>query len=277
MVLVAATLFSTGGAAVKACSMTAWQIASFRSAVAVAAILILVPSARRGWTRRTWLVGLAYAATLVCFVLANKLTTAADAIFLQGTSPLYVLLLSPWLLGERIRLRQVLFMAMLAVGMSFFFIGSQPASATAPDPSTGNLLAAVSGLTYAFLIMGLRWLGKDGSDVGGTASAVCCGNLVAAAATIPLALPVGSASVTDWTVIAFLGIFQIGVAYAFLIRGIARVPALATSLILIAEPVLSPFWAWLVHGETPTAWAFAGGAIILGVTATMALRNTEES
>ena len=70
--------------------------------MAVAAILILIPGARRGWTRHTWLVGLAYAATMICFVFANKLTTAADAIFLQGTSPLYVLLLSPWLLGEKI-------------------------------------------------------------------------------------------------------------------------------------------------------------------------------
>ena len=226
MVLTAAILFSTGGAAVKACSMTAWQVASFRSAVAVAAILILIPGARRGWTRHTWLVGLAYAATMVCFVFANKLTTAADAIFLQGTAPLYVLLLSPWLLGEKIRLRQLIYMAVLAIGMCFFFVGTQPMSATAPDPTTGNLFAAASGLTYALLIMGLRRLGRDGGAVGSTAAAVCCGNFIAAAATMPLALPVTSATATDWTAIAFLGVFQIGIAYAFLVRGIARVPAL---------------------------------------------------
>lgn len=276
MVLTAAILFSTGGAAVKACSMTAWQVASFRSAVAVAAILILIPSARRGWTRRTWLVGLAYAATMVCFVFANKLTTAADAIFLQGTAPLYVLLLSPWLLGEKIRLRQLIYMAVLAVGMCFFFVGTQPVSVTAPDPTTGNLFAATSGLTYALLIMGLRRLGKDGREVGSTAAAVCCGNLIAAAVTMPMAFPVASVAATDWAVIAYLGIFQIGIAYAFLVRGIARVPALEASLILIAEPVLSPFWAWLVHGEIPTVWAFIGGAIILSVTVVMALRKTEE-
>jgi drug/metabolite transporter (DMT)-like permease len=276
LVLTAAILFSTGGAAVKACSMTSWQVASFRSAVAVAAILILIPGARRGWTRRTWLVGLAYAATMICFVFANKLTTAAEAIFLQGTAPLYVLLLSPWLLGEKIHRRHLLFMATIAIGMIFFFIGSQPESATAPDPTSGNLFAAASGLTYALLIMGLRGLGKDGGKVRSTAAAVCCGNLIAAAATMPMALPVASAAATDWAVIAFLGIFQIGVAYAVLVRGIARVPALEASLILIAEPVLSPFWAWLVHDEIPSAWAFIGGAIILAVTATMALLKPNE-
>jgi len=271
MVLTAAILFSTGGAVVKACSMSAWQVASFRSAVAVVAILILIPGARKRWTRSTWLVGLAYAATMISFVFANKLTTAAEAIFLQGTAPLYVLLLSPWLLGERIRMRQVVIMAVLATGMSFFFIGSQSVSATAPNPAAGNLFAAASGLTYALLIIGLRRLGKDGSEVENTAAAVCCGNLIAAAATLPMALPVVSASSADWSAIAFLGIFQIGIAYAFLVRGIARVPALEASLILIAEPVLSPLWAWLVHGEMPSIWAFVGGAIILSVTTVMAL------
>lgn len=270
MVLAAAILFSTGGAAVKACSLNGWQVASFRSGVAALAILILLPASRRSWNRRTWIVAVAYAATMVLFVLANKLTTAANAIFLQGTAPLYVLLLSPWLLGERVRLRQLVFMATLAIGMMLFFVGAQPVIETAPDPFRGNLLGAAAGLTWALCIMGLRWLGKDADNVAASTAAVCCGNLLACLATLPLALPVIGTEPSDWAIVIFLGLFQIAVAYAFLVRGVARVPALETSLILLAEPVLNPFWAWLVHGEVPTAWAVAGGAIILGATAIMA-------
>ncbi len=101
MILMAALLFSTGGAAVKACSLSAWQVASFRSGIAAVTLLLVLPAARRGWGWRTWLVGAAYAGTMISYVLANKLTTAANAIFLQSTAPLYILLLSPILLNER--------------------------------------------------------------------------------------------------------------------------------------------------------------------------------
>jgi drug/metabolite transporter (DMT)-like permease len=276
MVLAAAILFSTGGAAVKACSLSGWQVASFRSGVAALAILILLPAARRSWNRRTWVVAVAYAATMVLFVLANKLTTAANAIFLQGTAPLYVLLLSPWLLGEKVRLKQIVFMATLAIGMMLFFVGGQPVIETAPDPVKGNILGATAGLTWALCIMGLRWLGKDADNVAASTAAVCCGNLLACAATLPLSLPVVGAEPSDWAIVIFLGFFQIAVAYAFLVRGVARVPALETSLILLAEPVLNPFWAWLVHGEVPTVWAVAGGAIILGATAMMAFAGSSD-
>ncbi len=271
MVLAAAILFSTGGAAVKACSLTGWQVACFRSAVAAFAIFALIPAARRGWDRRTWLVAVAYAATMISFVLANKLTTAANAIFLQGSAPLYVLLLGPWLLGEKIRARQLIYMATIAVGMVFFFVGSQPASITAPNPGLGNILGAVIGLSYALCIMGLRWLGRGSKNIGATIGAVCCGNLLAALVTLPMALPVVSSTPTDWAVVVYLGLFQIAIAYVFLVRGVVRVPALEASLILLAEPVLSPVWAWLVHSEVPTGWAMVGGAIILGATTAMTL------
>ena len=276
MVLMAAILFSTGGAAVKACALSGWQVASFRSGVAALAIIALVPAARRRWNRRIWLVGVVYGATMILFVLANKLTTAANAIFLQGSAPLYVLLLSPWLLSEKIRPRQLPFMAALAVGMTLFFIGTQPVSSTATDPVLGNVLGAATGFTWALCIMGLRWLAHSSDDTGATSAAVCCGNVIAFLVTLPMAVPVQSAAPSDWAVVVFLGVFQIGVAYVFLVRGVARVPALEASLILLAEPVLNPLWAWLVHGEAPTAWALMGGAIILGATTVMAVTGTRD-
>ena len=164
-------------------------------------------------------------------------------------------------------------MAVLAIGMSLFFVGAQPLSATAPDPATGNLFAAASGLTYGLLIMGLR--GSAGTAVRwGVPPPQCVAEISSHSPQPSLWLsPVTSATLTDWTAIAFLGVFQIGVAYAFLVHGIARVPALEASLLLIAEPVLSPFWAWLIHGEMPSVWAIFGGIVILGITTVMALTN----
>ena len=102
-VLAAAALFSSGGAVIKSIHLAGWQVACFRSAVAAATLFLILPEARRRPTPKVLGVGLAYAVTLILFVLANKLTTSASAIYLQSTAPLYVLLLSPWLLRERIR------------------------------------------------------------------------------------------------------------------------------------------------------------------------------
>ncbi len=261
-------LFSTGGAAVKSCGMTGWQVACLRSGIAMLVIMLLLPSARRGWSLRTLLVGFAYASTMICYVLSNKLTTAASAIFLQSAAPLYILLLGPWLLGERFGRRQVPFLLILTGGMVLLLVGIQPPTASAPVPLLGNLIGLATGLSWALTIMGLRWLGRDRQhQAGGPAAAVACGNLVACLVCAPLALPVSGASPSDWLLILYLGGFQVALAYVFLTRGVVRVPALETSLLLMVEPVLNPVWAWLVHHETPAVTALLGGAVIL--TATM--------
>jgi drug/metabolite transporter (DMT)-like permease len=207
---------------------------------------------------------------MISFVLANKLTTAANATFLQSTAPLYILILSPLLLGERLQRRQLLFMAALAAGMSMIVTGGQPESLTAPDPGRGNLIGVVTGVCWAFTIIGLRWLGRDraGDESGpGAAAAVASGNLIACLVTIPVALPILSATTVDWAAVSFLGIFQIALAYVFLVYGIRRVGALEVSLLVLLEPVLSPVWAWMVHGERPADLALLGGAIIVVATA----------
>ncbi len=262
----AAVLFSTGGAAIKWCSLTAWQVASLRSAIAFITLLVLVPRTRRGWNGKTWLVGLAYAGMLVLYVLANKLTTAANTIFLQDTAPLYVVLLGPVLLGERFRRRDLGVMLIMGTGMALFFLGSQRQFATAPDPLRGNILAALAGVFWALTILGLRWLARGG-DAGASAAAAACGNLIACLAGLPLALPLGQVSTSDAGSIVYLGLVQVGLAYVLLTHGMRRTPALETSLLLLVEPVLNPVWAWLVHGETPGSWAVLGGVLILGATA----------
>jgi drug/metabolite transporter, DME family len=270
LVLAAAALFSTGGAAIKATALTSWQVASLRSWVAVVALAVLLPRARRRPTASMALVGIAYAATLILFVTATKLTTAADAIFLQDTAPLYVLLAAPFLLGERIIKADLWFMLALAVGLAFFFIGKEAPLGTAPNPFAGNVAAAASGLTWAATVMGLRWLGTRSPDGSAIEPALLTGTIISAVAALWFALPLGTIRVTDWLIIGYLGVFQIGLAYTCLSKGLAGVPAVEASLLLLLEPVLNPIWSWLVHGEEPGPWAVGGGALILSATAVRA-------
>ena len=262
----AAVLFSTGGAAIKATTLTSWQVACFRSGIAALALVVLVPAARRNWTWRVPLAGVAYSTTLVSFVLANKLTTAANAVFLQSTSPLYLLLLSPWLLKERIHRRDLLVMLLMAVGMALVLFSGQRQLATAPDPFSGNLLGALSGIAFAFTITSLRWLGSDRPSGGAAMAVVVAGNAVACLVSLPQALPVLSSTTADWLVLAYLGVFQIGLAYGLLIFAVKHLPALEVALLILAEPALNPVWTVIVHGERPAAWAIFGGVLILSAT-----------
>ena len=265
LLVAAAILFSTSGAAIKAASFTGWQVASFRSAVAAAALLLVVPDARRGWSWRIAPVGAAYAATLILFVLATRLTTAANAIFLQSTAPLYLLLLGPWLLREPIRRSDIVYIVAIAAGMSLFALGGERAVATAPNPHAGNVRALASGLTWALTLAGLRWLSRRKAGSAGMA-AVTAGNIMAFLAALPMALPVTSAGPSGVAVILYLGIFQIGLAYWCLTRAVRHVTAFEATTMLLLEPVLNPVWAWLIHGERPGAWPLAGGAVILSAT-----------
>jgi DME family drug/metabolite transporter len=265
-ILAAAMLFSTGGAAIKATHLTGWQVASFRSGVAALAVFLMLKAARRGFGRLPAAVGVVYAATMILFVLANKLTTAASTIFLQATAPLYLVFLGPWILKEPIRRRELAFMAALAVGLVLFFVGHDPGSLTAPDPFKGNVLAALSGVCWAGAVTGLRFMGKQSGRSGGAAAAVVLGNVFAFVACLPFALPVVSVRPSDAAIVLGLGVFQIGLAYVLLNHGLRHVGALEASLLLLAEPVLNPLWAWLIHGERPSAWSLAGGAIIVAAT-----------
>ena len=271
-VLAAALLFSTGGAAIKACQLDGWQVAGLRSALGALTLLVLIPGARRGWTWRTALVGLAYAATLFLYVQANKHTTAANAIFLQSTAPLYLLLISPLLLRERVARRDLVTMALLAGGLALFFAGHESPQRTAPDPRLGNALAALSGVCWALTVAGLRWLARTegeqgGSRVGAAAAAAALGNGFVFLACLPWMLPLGPVAPGDLAIVTYLGVFQIGLAYVFMTRGVRGLAAMEASLLLLLEPVLNTIWAWLVHGEVPGPWSAAGAGIILLTTA----------
>jgi drug/metabolite transporter (DMT)-like permease len=264
-IVVAALLFSTGGAAIKATTLSGIEVGGLRSAIAAVALVLLLPAARRGYTWRAAAVGLALAGSLVLFVTANKLTTSAASIFLQSTAPLYVLLAGPWLLRERASRSDLLLMIPVAAGLLLVFAGTGIAGRTAPDPFRGNVLALLSGVTWAFAIMGLRWMSEHpGSS---PLAAAVLGNVFAAVLCLPFVRSPALIGAADWATLGYLGVFQVALAYVFLTRGVGQVPALDASLLLLVEPGLNPVWAWIVHGERPSGLALGGGALILGATA----------
>lgn len=266
LLMAAAVLFSTGGAAIKSISLTAWQIASFRSGIAALALTLFVPDGRRHWRWALLPVAAAYAATLVEFSLATKLTTSANAIFLQSTAPLYLLLIGPLVLKEPLTRSDLMFLAAVAAGMFLCFGTAQPAVSTAPDPRTGNLMGAASGFTWALTVSGLRWLGRRPGAGNAATATVVLGNLLACLATLPKALPLPHPGLTDMALLFYLGVFQIGLAYVFVTRAIRHVPAFEATTVLLLEPALNPVWVWLVQGERPATSSLAGGVLILSAT-----------
>lgn len=264
-ILSAALLFSTGGAAIKLSSLSSWQIAGYRSGIAAVVLWVLMPSWRAWWRPQALAVGLPYAATLILYVTANTLTTAANAIFLQTTAPLYVLLLAPRLLKEKNRSRDLLVISLIAAGMAMFYLGGEEPSRTAPSPALGNLVAGLSGLTWAFTLMGLRWLGRtQGPRIGeASGAAVVAGNVFAFAVCFPLALSAPTGVAADWLIVGYLGVVQVAIAYVCMIRGVGGLRALEVSLLLLMEPLLNAAWAWLIHAEQPGLWSLGGCALIL--------------
>ena len=267
--LAAAILFSTGGAAIKVAAFSAAQVSSLRSGIAAIALLIWY---RRqfAWTRWTAPAALAYTGTLTLFVAATKLTTAANAIFLQSTAPIYLLLLAPWLLREHVSKRDLVYLVIIAGGMGLCFSGQTNATATAPNPGLGNLLGVASGVAWALTLISLRHLNRDDRFRQGSApgiTAVIAGNGIACLAAAPWALPLPHATPGEWVTMVYLGVVQIGLAYVCLTVAVRRLPALEVSLLLLLEPALNPIWTWLVRGEEPGGWTIAGGTVILGATA----------
>jgi drug/metabolite transporter (DMT)-like permease len=265
-VIAAAVLFSTGGAAIKGTGLSGIQVACLRSGVAAVALALMLPRALGRFSWRVAAVGVVYAGTLIAFVTANKLTTSANTIFLQSTAPLYILLLAPVLLGERARRHDIVVMAVMALGLSLFFVDPGRPAATAPHPLAGNLVALASGVGWAFTLMGLRWLGREERGGDAAAAATIAGNAIAFVVCLPLAVPV-SGDAGDWALVVYLGVVQIGLAYVFLTAGLSHLPALEASLLLYVEPALNPIWAWLAQGEQPGPLSVLGGVLILGATA----------
>jgi DME family drug/metabolite transporter len=258
LVLGAAVLWSTGGLFIKATTLSAVQLSFGRSLLA--AITIAIVTRREGFrlNRVTAITSILYAALLLLFVVATKLTTAANAIFLQYTAPVYVLILEPLFYKERFRLRDLAAVAVCAVGMSLFFVGK-----LRPEDVTGNLVALGSGVCFALYFLLMRH--SKARQVNRASSAIY-GNLIVAVIAAPafIAAARHGVGVRDVASMAYLGIVQIGVAYALFTLAMARgLRSLDASIVGYIEPVLNPIWVFVFIGERPSGWAILGGGIIV--------------
>jgi len=257
LVLAAAIIWSTGGLFIKWTSLSGLELSFGRSLCAAITVAIFTRREGFGFNRITLLASLLYAALLLLFVLATKETTAANAIFLQYTAPLYVLILEPLLYKEKFRQRDLITVIACVIGMSLFFVGK-----LRPQDVTGNLLALASGLCFAFYFLLLR---HPSSRKVNRASSVIYGNLLVVILCAPAGLSaLPNISRFDALTVLYLGIVQIGVAYTLFTLGMARgIRSLDAGIVGYIEPVLNPIWVFLVLGERPSKWALIGGAIII--------------
>ena len=256
-VLAAALLWSTGGLFIKATPLDAFELSFGRSLLAAVTVALL--TRREGFrvNALTLISSVLYAALLLLFVMANKLTTAANAIFLQYTAPVYVMLLEPWLFKEKFRRSDVLVVVACVVGMSLFFVGQ-----LRPQDVSGNLTALASGLCFALFLLSLR---HPKAGQVNRASSVIYGNLLLCLFTLPsFASAAGDLTTKDVAVVGYLGVVQIGLAYTLFTLGMARgVRSLDAGVVGYIEPMLNPVWVFLFLGERPSQWAITGGAIII--------------
>lgn len=252
-VAIAALLWSTGGIFIKLVSGSSFLIAFYRSIFTLAIFLILFKQKNFVFNRKSFFAGISYSGILILFVTATKLTTAANAIFLQYTAPIYVLILEPILLKTKLRKINVVTIAACFFGMSLFFFGKISAGSM-----NGNLVALASGVALASFLLLMRNNSEEHQlpsiFLGNVCIVVLCSFSVVNS-TLP--------TLEEFAMLAFLGIFQIGIAYAVFTYGLQRVEAVEASLIAMIEPVLNPVWVFIWYGEQPSVYAIAGGIIIL--------------
>ncbi len=233
------------------------ELSFCRSLFAVFTVAFFTRREGFGINRLTAVASFLYAVLLILFVLATKTTTAANAIFLQYTAPVYLLILEPIIYKEKFRSRDLITVAVCLGGMALFFVGQ-----LRPQDVAGNLMALASGFCFALYFLLLRH--PRAREVN-RASSVIYGNTLAVIMTAPWGLAILT-SITGHDIIgvAYLGIIQLGVAYTLFTLGMARgVRSLDAGIICYVEPVLNPVWVFLVLGEKPSRWALLGGSIII--------------
>ena len=263
LLFLTAVLWSLGGLLIKWVNWSAMAIAGMRSAIAAVVFWVYLRRPKFDWSFAQLGGAVAYSSTVVLFVLANKMTTAANAIILQYTAPIYVALFGSWFLGERTTKGDWLTILTVMGGMVLFFLD---------DLSTGNfygnLLAILSGMSFAAMVLFLRKQ-KTGSPM----ESVFLGNIITAGLGLPFYFQ-SAPEVTGWIGLLLLGIFQLGFPYIFYTLAVPGVTALQAVLIPVIEPLLNPVWVLLFMGETPGPWAILGGLVVLVAVTLRCLAGT---
>lgn len=262
ILLATALLWSLGGLLIKWIDWNPMAIAGMRSLIGAAVIALAFRKELRFTGSFEQLgVAVAFAGTVVLFVVANKLTTAANTILLQYTAPVYVILFSPWFLGERADRRDWLSLTAILVGMVLLFSDALDFKGV-----LGNSVALVCGFCFGWLVLFLRRHRGESAI-----SALVLGNLLAGLVGLPFMFQ-SMPDATGWIGLLLLGVVQLGVPYVLYSQALRHVRAVEGILIPMIEPVLNPLWVFLLLGETPGPLALLGGMIILGAVIFRAMR-----
>jgi len=252
LLVLTAVLWSIGGLLIKLVNWNPLAIAGMRSAISALIMLAIIRRPVFNFSFAQIAGTISYTATVIMFVSSNKLTTAANAILLQYTAPIYVAFLGAWFLKERVRPSDWATIVMVLGGMVLFFFDDLEAGSL-----TGNILAVLSGLSFAITILCLR-----SQKASSPLQTVFWGNVLTALIGFPFMLnSVPDAS--SWLGLVLLGVFQLGLSYIFYTIAIKKVSALEATLIPVIEPLLNPVFVLIVMGEVPGPWSLAGGAIVL--------------
>jgi len=270
-VAAAGVLWSTSGLFIKALPLGPFPIALWRSLVAALTMLTILRL--RGQSNGVALkpIDLAcaasYAGVLISFVVATKLTTAANAIFLQFSAPIYLLFLEPWAFKRPMHRQDLWAVVACLAGMALFFGGRMERGGM-----IGNLLGIFSGLCLAAFTLLLKWK-REHEPGRNPAGAIILGNFAVALICLPLALPLAPLSPGQIASLLFLGIFQLGLAYLLFSAGMRYISATTAMIISMLEAVFNPVWVFLGVGERPSPTALAGATVILAVILWYSLKN----
>jgi drug/metabolite transporter (DMT)-like permease len=253
--VIAALCWSLGGLLIKsvAASWPGLAVAGGRGLIAALFLLATNRGLRFHFSRDQIIGAVSYAAVTVTFCVANTLTTAANAILLQYTAPVWVALLGAWLLGERATRADWLTIVAVLGGMALFFAENLELRHFA-----GNAISVVSGACFAGMALALRKQ-KDSS----ARESIILGNLLAFLVGLPWMVRAPALNASGWTALVVLGVVQLGISYWLYARAIKHVTALEAVLIPVIEPILNPIWVLLALGEKPSPLALVGGVIVL--------------
>lgn len=255
LIFLAAVMWSTSGLLIKIIQLDPLTIAGLRGLIAGSALLVVTNRRLKlTWSAPQLAGAVAYATTMLLFVSATKMTTAANAILLQYTMPVYTALFGAWLLREKVTPRDWAAITIVLGGMALFFFDR-----LSTGGMIGNIMAILSGVTFALIIIFMR-MQKEGSPL----ETVILGNLLTALVCLPWIVKAPPAP-ADWWPLLYLGLFQLGLPFLIYSRAIKQVSALDAVLVQTVEPLLNPIWVFLVIGEVPGSWAIAGGAVVICV------------
>jgi len=264
--LLAALLWSLAGVLIKGLAWPALAVAGGRGFIAALFLVATSRGLRFTWSRVQIGAAVAYASCTVTFVIANKLTTAANAILLQYTAPVWVALLGAWLLRERPTRADWLAIAAALGGMALFFANELRLISV-----LGNCIGVLSGVSFAVMAILMRKQ-KDGSAV----ESIILGNLLAFLIGLPAIATAPALPARGWLLLLVLGVVQLGFSYRLYARAIRHVTALEAVLIPVIEPVFNPLWVLLCFGERPGPLALAGGIIVLGAVTLRAVASIRQ-